>query len=105
MKIELSTQEAVNILLEDEFANWSHNAALALIEYYESLEEDLGESIDLDRVAIRCEWSEYESVAEAVEDYDEDFSLFPNPDEAALAYFGERTNVISFDGGLLIQQL
>jgi len=104
MKIELSTHEAANILLEDEFAKWSHNAALALIEYYESLEEGLGESIDLDRVAIRCEWSEYKSIDEVVIDCDEDFSFFPNPNEAALAYFEERTNVITFDGGLLIQQ-
>ena len=104
MKIELSTHEAANMLLEDKSAKWSYKAALALVEYYESLEQDLGESIDLDRVAIRCDWSEYESVAEALEYYDEDFSLFPNPDEAALAYFEERTNVISFDGGLLIQQ-
>ena len=44
MKIELSKYEATDILLEDEYANWSHNAALALVEYYESLEDDLGES-------------------------------------------------------------
>jgi len=100
MKIELSTQEAVNILLED----WSYDAALALVGYYESLEEELGESIDLDRVAIRCEWSEYESPIEAVKDYGEDFSYCCKPQEAALAYFEERTNVITFDGGLLIQQ-
>ena len=28
MKIELSTHEAADILLNDEYANWSHNAAL-----------------------------------------------------------------------------
>ena len=103
MKIELSTYEAANILLEDEFANWSHNAALAIIEYYEGLEEDLGESIDLDRVAIRGDWSEYKSVAEAVECYDEDWEEGKKRREAALAYFKERTNVITCEGGLLIQ--
>lgn len=100
MKIELSTYEAANILLEDEFANWSHNAALALIEYYESLEEDLGESIDLDRVAIRSDWSEYKNAVEAAKDYSE----LKDSEQAALEYFRDRTNVICFDGGLLIQQ-
>jgi hypothetical protein len=96
MKIELSTQEAVNILLKD----WSYNAALALVEYYESLEEELGESIDLDRVAIRCDWSEYESAVEAAKDYSE----LSDSEQAALAYFRDRTNVITFEGGLLIQK-
>jgi len=104
MKIELSTQQAADILLKDKYANWSRNAALALVEYYESLEEDCGEFIKLDAVAIRCYWAEYSSIEEAVEDYSEDFSLFPEPNEAALDYFKDRTTVIVFEGGILIQQ-
>ena len=100
MKIELNKYEAANILLEDEFANWSRAAAVALVEYYESLEEDLGESIDLDRVAIRCDWIEYKNAVEAAKDYSE----LKDSEQAALAYFEERTNVITFEGGLLIQQ-
>ena len=104
MKIELSTYEAADILLKDEYANWSPEAALALVEYYEALEKDYGESIDLDRVALRCDWTEYTCIEEAVEDYDEDFAFFPKPNEAALEYFKDRTTVIVFEGGVLIQQ-
>ena len=104
MKIELNTYEAADILLKDEYAKWSREAALALVEYYEALEEDCGESIELDAVAIRCEWTEYACIEEAVEDYDEDFAFFPKPNEAALAYFEDHTTVIVFEGGVLIQQ-
>ena len=104
MKIELSTHQAADILLKDEYANWSRGAAHALVEYFESLEEDCGESMDLDTVAIRCEWSEFESIEEVVTYYDEDFSFFPNPREAAIEYFMSRTNVIFFEGGVLIQE-
>lgn len=99
MKIELSTSQAVDILLKDEYANWSRAAALALVGYYEALEEDCGEAIDLDPVAIRCDWTEYSSIGEAGKDYSN--ALAPNP---GLEYFTERTNVIAFEGGVLIQQ-
>ena len=100
MKIELSTQEAVNILLNDEYANWSRGAALALIEYYESIENECGEPIDFDPVAIRCDWTEYSSIDEASKAYSN--VLAPEP---ALEYFTERTTVIVFEGGVLIQRV
>lgn len=99
MKIELSTSQAVDTLLKDEYADWSHNAAIALIEYYESIENECGEPIDLDPVAIRCDWTEYSSIEEAGKAYSN--VLAPEP---ALEYFTERTNVIVFEGGVLIQQ-
>ena len=104
MKIELSTQQAADILLKDDYAKWSYNAALALVEYYEALEEECDVEINLDRVAIRCDWTEYASIEEAVEDYGEDFSYCCKPNESALEYFMEVTTVIVFEGGILIQQ-
>ena len=56
MKTSLNTYEVADILLADEFADWSRQEAFALAEYYEQLEEDLDEEIELDVVAIRCEW-------------------------------------------------
>ena len=58
MKRELTTSEMVNELLNDEYADWSYNGARALIEYLEQMEEDCGMSIEFDRVAIRCEYTE-----------------------------------------------
>ena len=99
MKIELNTYEAADILLKDEYSNWSHNAALALIEYYESIENECGEPIDIDIVAIRCDWTEYSSIEEAGTHYPDALE-----GDNALEYFTERTTVIVFEGGVLIQQ-
>ena len=100
MKLEINTYEAADILLKDEYAKWSRNAALALVEYSEALEEDCGESMDLDPVAIRCDWSEYESASEAYNDiYAESMD-----ETEAMEYFEYHTTLIVFEGGVLIQQ-
>lgn len=101
MKIELSTEAAADILLKDEYANWTRGAALALVEYFESLEEDCGESIDLDRVAIRCEFNEYSSLSEWARDHS-CVSLF-DTDEEIREYLEERGQLIEFDGGVIVQ--
>ena len=99
MKIELCTYEAADILLKDEYAKWSREAALALVEYYEALEEDCGESIELDPIAIRCDWTEYTCIEEAGMHFHDDLS-----EDEAMEYFMEVTTVIVFEGGVLIQQ-
>jgi len=58
----LNTPAAANMLLNDENANWSSAGSLAMVRYLEDLEDDLGEEIDLDVVAIRCDYSEFESL-------------------------------------------
>jgi len=62
MKTTLSTYEIVNILRQD----FTYEAAKALAEYYEELERDTGEEMEMDRVAIRCDWTEYESAEEFI---------------------------------------
>lgn len=56
-------------LLQDEWANWSHEGAHALADYLEQFSYDIGEDIEFDRVAIRCEYSEYASLEEVKKDY------------------------------------
>lgn len=101
----LSTDEAIKFLKDDDNADWSWSGATALIEYLEDLEDSLDKPIQFDRVAIRCEYSQYESVLEAAEHYG-----FDDDDEgdeieaAALKYLEDRTTVIQFDGGVIIQE-
>lgn len=64
----LTTNQAVNELLKDEYANWSFEGATALVEWVEALEDSTGEPIELDVVALRCEWTEATS-AELEESY------------------------------------
>ena len=69
MFYELTTSQIMDHLLDDEYANWTYEEAKALAEYYEALEIELDEEIRFDRVAIRCEWNKYNSIADIAEDY------------------------------------
>ena len=101
----LSTNEAIKLLKEDDNSHWSWSGAQALVEYLEGLEDSTNKKIEFDRVAFRCEYSEYQSILDAAKDYD----FIPPDDEdeiesAAFNYFEERTTVIKFEGGVIIQQ-
>lgn len=64
----LTTNQAVTELMADDNANWSYEAATALVEWLEELEDSSGEPIEFDPVALRCEFSEYTST-DLVEEY------------------------------------
>jgi hypothetical protein len=107
MKKTLTTSEASDLLVADTNAGWSYAGALALVEHLEAVENDTGEEIEFDRVALRCDFSEYESAREAAEEYgwepDEDADS-EDTEEAALKWLNDRTTVISFNGGVIVQQ-
>jgi len=69
MKTTLSTSDIARSLHRDDNANWSWNGAKALAEYLEQLEEETGEEMELDVCAIRCDFSEYESLEAWASDY------------------------------------
>ena len=60
----------VKIDRENNFTYWGR---LALFEYFEQLEEDLGEEIDFDPIAICCDFTQYESLDELNENYGTEF--------------------------------
>ena len=123
MKKTLTTSQAVDALRRDESAGWSYRGAIALVEYLEQYEQDLGEQVELDVVAIRCDFSEYKSALEAYTDradglaelYEAQGVDIPDcntttkeerdeeAEELALEWLRERTTVIEFDGGVIIQ--
>ncbi len=80
-----------------------------MAEYLEELEADTGEEIELDIVAIRCEFSEYPTAAAAASEYGFEFDgVEDDADEQAetdaLEWLRDRTQVIPFDGGVIIAQ-
>ena len=90
----LSAVDIANSLDRDTNASWSWSACIALGEYYEALSEDMGEDIEFDAVAIRCEWSQYESIEEALENYS---------DHETIEDLENETIVIVLDnGGILV---
>lgn len=104
MKMDLTTSQAANILLEDDNANWSRAGALALVEYLEELEEDCGMAINLCPVAIRCDYSEYDSLEDWAREY---FGTSYEPSDFKDAddirdYIRERGDLIEFNGGIIV---
>jgi len=71
--------------------NFSYEGRKALYEYLEDLSEDIGEPIELDVIAICCEYSEYGSFEELKEYYHwHDFEDIES--------LGDYTTVIEIDG-------
>jgi hypothetical protein len=50
--------------------NFSYDGLGALFDYIEELENDMGEDIEFDPIALCCEYSEYDSFEELKDDYD-----------------------------------
>jgi len=96
MKITLSTTQAIHHLDRDHF---SYSGAKALIEYLEELEECEGVEMELDAVALACQYNEYESFTEAYQDRYQGEKI---TETEAQEYFESETIVIPFDGGVII---
>ena len=96
---------------EDQF---SREALEALFEYIENYEEDTGIRVELDVIGLCCEFTEYSTAVEAASDYGftteleaddyEDAESYEDAkEEEALEWLQDRTEVVIFDSGLIIQ--
>jgi hypothetical protein len=104
MKLTLTTSAAVELLKVDQYARWSRAGAAALVEHLEQLEKDCGTEIEFDHVAIRCDFTEYKSALEAATQYGFEPSAFQaEDDDAAFEWLQDRTQVIEFEGGVIIR--
>lgn len=94
---QLSTSDIIQELGKDEYASWHRNyeACRAIAEYLESLAEDTGEAIELDIVAIRCEYSLMDDIADFNKQYDTEYESMDEITE---------TVVINVDGTSFIIQ-
>lgn len=114
MKTTLDTYGIANALIEDSNANWSRAGAFALAEYLEEYEESTGEELELDVVAIRCDFSEYESFADWRSGYFtneaqaqeaigyDDEADDDDKDEATREYIMDHGQLVEFDGGIIV---
>jgi hypothetical protein len=120
MKKTLTTYDIAHALKSDKNANWSWDGARALAEYLEELEQDLGEEMELDVVAIRCDFSEstslqawaadhfrshVEAVVELGLDLDDHGAIVEDSeaiDEAIRSFIQDHGHLIEFDGGVIV---
>ena len=84
-------------------SQFSVPARRALFDHLESFEHDSGTELELDPIGICCEFAEYPTALEAAKVYG--LELRGDDDESrALDWLREKTQVIEFDGGIVIQQ-
>jgi hypothetical protein len=106
MKTTLNTSDIARALKSDENAAWSWNGARALAEYLEQLEEDTGEEIELDVCAIRCDFSEYDSLEAWAIDYGmQEDSLDDGREDREdniRSFIRDNGQLIEFDGGVIV---
>jgi hypothetical protein len=98
MKITLTESEFVNRFVSFRPENFSRPALRALFSYLTELEQDCGEEIEFDAVAICCDWTEYSSVTEAAEAY----GFKDESEEKCLDLLRENTSVIELESGILV---
>lgn len=94
---------------------FSREALGSLFNYLEEYEQDTGEDMELDVVALCCDFTEYRTAVEAVADYygftseleAEEYNSPEDFEEAredeAREWLEDRTTVIDFDGGLIVK--
>ncbi len=101
---------------QDAFTNcgrgdsFSYKGLEALYNYLTQLEDDCGIELELDPIAFDCEYTEFDSIKDCYKEYeytagtpyaelgeDED-----ERDKWASEFLNEHTQVISFDGGIVI---
>jgi hypothetical protein len=66
------------------------------------VEDDTGEQMEFDAVAIRCDFAEYPSAVEAHNDITSGHDLTEDDEDIALERMREIGEVIKFDGGVII---
>ena len=75
--------------------NFSYDGLIALFNYLVDLEEDTGEQINFDMVGLCCEYSEYSSLEEFINDY-QDYQEMSYTE--VMPVLREETQVIEFEG-------
>tara|TARA_R110000822_G_C15126008_1_gene474552 strand:- start:365 stop:667 length:303 start_codon:yes stop_codon:yes gene_type:complete len=86
-----------NTQLKDAF---SYEGLVALFDYLEDYEEDCGVEINFDPVALRCEFTEYATYQEISDHYTD---LEGDTPEEMLEWLQDRTQIIEFETGIILQ--
>jgi hypothetical protein len=114
MKTTLTTSHAAEILANDEYSSFSRLGAYALVDYLEQMEEDTGEEIEFDSVAIRCDFAEWETLQEWAADYfgtnadwKAEMGIDPDSEDSEIdcairEYIQDRGQLIEFNGGIIV---
>jgi hypothetical protein len=84
-------------------SQFSVPARRAIFAYLEDFEDQTGTETELDPIAVCCEFAEYPSALEAAKAYGYQEGV-DSKEETPLEWLQNRTQVIEFEGGIVIQQ-
>ena len=88
----------------DRKENFSYAGLIALYDYLTALEDDLGEELELDVIALCCDYSEHD-----LEDLQREYGDYEGEQwedmEEATAWLEDRTTVIRVDDDTVIIQV
>jgi len=85
------------------YDDFGRSALVALFDYLEQICEDTGEPYELDVIALCCDWGTYGSAKEAAKEYGYEGNDEEDDEEDAVQWLSERTTVIAYRGGVLVQ--
>ena len=88
MKKYVNFSQFCDSFSEERKDTFSYYGKQALFDYLEDYEDDIGEEIELDIVALCCEYTEYADLEELQADY---------PDIENMEQLADRTTVIPFE--------
>ena len=104
MKETLTTSQVADRLRADQYAGWSYEGSKAMAEYLEQIEENTGEEMEMNVYAVRRNFTEYDSaLAAAVENGFKPEEEEEGREAEALKWLQDKTTVIEFEGGVIIQ--
>jgi len=72
---------------------FSYDGLTALYDYLEQLGDDIGEEIELDVIALCCEYAEYDSLTEFQEDYGEDYQTMEDIEYQTIVIKNDTTDI------------
>jgi len=99
MKTTINQSEFIDAFRRyDRYEQFGYDALCSLFDYMEQLEEDTGEEMELDVIAICCDYS-VDSVEDIASNYDIDIEDMDEDDakDAVLEYLNDNTSVIDED--------
>jgi hypothetical protein len=107
MKQTLSSYQFADAFRSIRPDNFTYAGLNALFDYFEEYKESCGEEMELDVIAICCDFSEHARAIDCIKDMGYDFEPEGDDDEerqeSALGYLRDNTQVIEFDGRVIIQ--
>lgn len=113
MKMTLAESDFLAAWADSSRADQFSRAALrAMFDYLEELERDTGEEMELDIIALCCDWTESDTANEAAREYgwkepeqddgEEPEDYAERVEAEALEWLQGESHAIEFDGGVLV---